>query len=185
MDLHTTATDEILISPETAVPAHLAAQLAAMRNADPHDPSLRPLTMLLLIGGRVISALDILSKEIEHGEKRFAASGLSRVVTRADARRQGYGRRLVTAARAAMADGRADLGIFTADAPLRRFYESCGWQVLPGCVLIGGTPRHPFPSDQFDKLTFGEFFTANAQRHAHTFSNARVALYPGDIDRLW
>jgi GNAT superfamily N-acetyltransferase len=185
VELHPPVSDEILIFPEAAVPASLHAQLVAIRNDDPHDPSLRPLTMLLLIGGRVVSALDILSKEIAHGGQRFAASGLSRVVTRPELRRQGYGRRLLAAARAAMAQRGSDLGIFTADAPMRPFYESCGWQVLPGCVLIGGTPRRPFPSDMLEKLTFAAFFTAHARRHAHTFSNARIALYPGDIDRLW
>jgi hypothetical protein len=84
-----------------------------------------------------------------------------------------------------MAERGADLGIFTADPPLRRFYESCGWQVLPGCVLIGGTAERPLPSDRFDKLTFAAFFTPHARRHANAFSNARVALYSGDIDRLW
>jgi GNAT superfamily N-acetyltransferase len=151
----------------------------------PHDPALRPVAMLLVSDGIVISALDILSKEIEHAGERFAASGLSRVITRADARRQGYGRRLVVAARDAMSKNGADLGIFTADTPLQRFYESCGWQTLPGCVLIGGTPARPFPSGQFDKLTFAAFFTAHARRHPPVFNHTRVALYPGEIDRLW
>jgi len=189
MELHPTAPDEILIFQEADVPASLRTQVTAIRNSgpsvQPHDPLLQPLTMLLLIGGRVISALDILSKEIEHGGERFAASGLSRVATHTDARRRGHGRRLVSAAREAMVHRGADIGIFTADTPLRPFYESCGWLVLPGCVLIGGTPRDPFPSDQFDKLTFATFFTASAQRHAHTFERSRVALYSGDIDRLW
>jgi aminoglycoside 2'-N-acetyltransferase I len=185
--------EEILTFPEAEVPDELRKQVLAIHAADlarrepvgPHDPALRPVTVLLLSGGRVISALDILSKEIGHAGARFAASGLSRVVTRADARRLGYGRRLVVAARATMAEGGADLGIFTADAPLRHFYESCGWPVLAGCVLLGGTPERPFPSDQFDKLTFAAFFTAHARRHAQAFSFSRVRLYSGAIDRLW
>ena len=177
---------DILAFPETDVPAELRAQIRAMHQSMcPHDPALRPMTMLLVRNGRVISALDILSKEIAHAGARFAASGLSRVVTREDARRLGHGRRLVTAARAAMAAGGADLGIFTADAPLRPFYEGAGWPVLPGCTLIGGTPQRPFPSDALEKLTFAAFFTAHAQRHQAAFRNARIALHPGEIDRLW
>jgi hypothetical protein len=183
----------ILSFPQAGVPAELEAQVRAMHAAEPtrrepvrpHDPALRPMTMLLVSSGCVISALDTLAKDISHAAKRFAARGLGRVVTRVDARRMGHGRRLVMAAREAMAASAADLGIFTAAAPLRPFYESCGWDVLAGCVLVGGTPQRPFPSDQFDKLTFGAFFTAHARRHAHAFSHARVALRSGEIDRLW
>jgi GNAT superfamily N-acetyltransferase len=183
----------ILSFAENAIPAPLRAQVAAMHIADPlrseppypHDPALRPATMLLMRDGHVVSALDILSQDIEHAGERFAASGLSRVITRPDQRRKGYGTHLVRAARDAMATRGADLGIFTADAALRRFYERCGWQTLPGTILIGGTPVRPFPSDQFDKITLAAFFTPRARRHAHAFHNCRIALYSGDIDRLW
>lgn len=183
----------ILTFPEAAVPEGLRVQVLALHHADrsrvepvvPHDPALRPLSMLLLADGRVLAALDILSKDIVHAGERFAASGLSRVVTHPDERRKGYGRRLVRAAREAMAASGVDLGIFTADRPLQRFYESCGWQTLPGTVLIGGTPDRPFPSDRFDKVTLACFFSAFAQRHAPAFSGCRIALYSGDIDRLW
>jgi aminoglycoside 2'-N-acetyltransferase I len=183
----------ILTFAESAIPAPLKAQVAAMHAGDPlraesprpHDPDLRPDAMLLVRQGRVLSALSILSKEIVHAGERFAAAGLSRVVTHPDERRRGYGRQLVRAAREAMAAGGADLGIFTADQTLRPFYERCGWQVLPGTVLIGGTPERPFPSDLFDKITFASFFTPHARRHAHAFNRCRVALYPGAIDRLW
>lgn len=43
----------------------------------------------------------------------------------------------------------------------------------------------PFPSDQFDKLTLGEFFSARAIAARGTFDGARIALYPGLHDRLW
>ena len=42
--------------------------------------------------------------------------------------------------RDAIRDSGADLGIFTCDRPLQAFYERAGWQVLPGSVLVGGTP---------------------------------------------
>lgn len=79
----------------------------------------------------------------------------------------------------------ADLGIFTCDRPLRGFYEGAGWQVLPGSVLIGGTPEAPLPSDLFDKVTLAAFFTDHPRRHAKDFDCSRIELYPGDIDRLW
>jgi aminoglycoside 2'-N-acetyltransferase I len=150
-----------------------------------HDPALRPVSMLLVDDGRVLAALDILSKELSHRGRRFAASGLSTVVTDEAERNRGHGRRLIVAGRDAIRDSGADLGIFTCDRPLRAFYESAGWRVLPGSVLVGGTPDAPFPSDRFDKVVLALFFSPNARQYAETFNHSRIELYPGDRDRLW
>jgi aminoglycoside 2'-N-acetyltransferase I len=109
-----------------------------------HDPALRPRSMLLIDRGRVLAALDILSKELVHAGRHYLAGGLSTVVTHRDARGQGYGRRLVAAARQAMAAGSLDLGLFACDRPLREFYEGAGWQLLPGAVLVGGRAGRRF-----------------------------------------
>jgi GNAT superfamily N-acetyltransferase len=191
----------IVSYPEAATPLHLRTQvLALQREAWPpedssepstegltHDPLLRPISMLLVEDGRVLACLDILSKDIEHAGRRFAAGGLSTVVTGRKDRGQGYARRLVAAAREAMAASRLDLGLFTCDRPLLSLYEDAGWQELLGTVLLGGTPDSPFPSDQvgFDKVTMADFFSAEARRHRSSFEHARIELYPGEIDRLW
>jgi aminoglycoside 2'-N-acetyltransferase I len=184
-------------APEAEVPAELRAQVAALRRqawpgdgspsvgTKAHDPLLAPLSMLLLDGERVVAALEILSKELSHRGQRYAASGLSTVVTDRALRRRGYGRALVEAARERVEGSGADLGIFTCDTPLEPFYASAGWQLLPGTVLVGGTPQAPFPSDRFDKVTMGAFFSAHARAHAGEFLGARIELYPGEIDRLW
>lgn len=54
-------------------------------------------------------------------------------------------------------------------------------------MLVGGTPEAPFPSDQaiFDKVTIGRFFSQAAKREQDSFVGSRIALYPGDIDKLW
>jgi GNAT superfamily N-acetyltransferase len=199
---------QILTFPEADAPPALRAQVVGLQDeawppARPasgssltvtavpatvtHDPALRPLTMVLVDGGHVLAALDILSKELVHDGRRFAAGGLSAVVTRGEARGRGHGRRLVTAAHEAMRSGAWDLGIFTCDRPLRAFYETAGWRELPGTVLVGGTREAPFPSDGpgFDKVTMGDFFTPRARRHRAGFSGTRVALHPGTTDRLW
>lgn len=185
---------EIVSFPETATPSGLRAQvLTLQRQAWPgaapgHDPALRPLSMLLVDDGVVLAALDILFKQIAHAERRWSAGGLSTVVTGREVRGRGYGTGLVTAARDwMMLTPGLDLGMFTCDRPLQAFYESAGWQLLTGTVLVGGTPDAPFPSDQpgFDKVTMGDFFSAAAKREHGLFYGARIALYPGEIDKLW
>lgn len=179
---------------ESAVPEDRRRQVRALQDeawpGDPtdgpvHDPALCPLSMLLVDDGVVVAALDILRKELRHAGATFRAGGLSTVVTHPDLRGRGHGRHLVTAARTAMIDQHLDLGLFTCDSALLPFYESAGWHHLPGAVLIGGTPDNPFPSDQpgFDKVTMAAFFTPRADPAA--FRHTRIALYPGEIDKLW
>ena len=72
---------------------------------------------------------------------------------------RGYGRASGGGARADAARG-DDLGIFTCDRDLQRFYEGAGGSCSPGTVLIGGTPEDPFPSDVLGKVTLGSFFSA-------------------------
>ncbi len=188
--------DSILHFRESEVPGDLQMQVAALIDgawpglySPPgvhlHDPLLSPVSMLLVEQGKVLSSLVILSKRITHGGQDYAASGLSSVVTLEEARHKGHSRRLVMAAREFIRSQGKDLGIFTSDTYLRPFYESCGWQVLPNSVLIGGTADQPFASDQFDKVTFASFFTAKAVESAASFRNSRIALYPGLIDKLW
>jgi aminoglycoside 2'-N-acetyltransferase I len=189
----------ILNYAEAEAPADLRRQVLALQDAAwppggitrvddgrlSHDPVLRPLTMMLVDDGTVLAALDILFKQITHVGVTFESGGLSTVVTRADMRGRGYGRDLVLAARDEMRRLGIDIGLFTCDTPLRSFYEQCGFEVLPGTVLIGGTPEAPFPSDQFDKVTLAAFFTDKAVQHRDTFTRARIELYSGEIDKLW
>lgn len=189
----------IVTAPEAKVPAGLRRQVAALQEqawpsvggapAAPgpvHDPALRPLSMLLLdAGDRVLASLDLLSKEIVHHGRTYAAAGLSAVVTDRAHRGLGHGRRLVEAAREAVRESGADVGIFTCDRELQGFYERAGWPLLPGAVLVGGTAEEPLPSDRFDKVTLAGFFSARARRHRRDFEHSRIALHPGLIDRLW
>lgn len=194
---------QLLIFPEAETPPHLRRQVWQLQKeawppTEPptgdgphpttHDPALQPRSMLLVDGdGMVLAALDILSKQLTHQGRCFRAGGLSTVVTRTAARGRGHGRRLAAAAHQAMAASDLDLGLFTCDPPLQAFYESAGWRLLPGAALIGGTPQAPFPSDQAgsDKVTMADFFSTAAREARHTFAHSRIALHPGEIDKLW
>ncbi|MCB5170384.1 GNAT family N-acetyltransferase [Streptomyces bambusae] len=192
---------QILSFPESATPDALRGQVLALQDeawpsadgvpaAGPsHDPLLRPQSMLLVAeDGTVLAALDLLYKDLAHAGRSWRAAGLSTVVTRSAARGRGHGRRLVGAARAALAaDPAVDLGLFTCDRALRPFYEAAGWTYLPESVLVGGTPDDPFPSDApgFDKTVMAAFFTAPAREARPVFTGSRIPLHPGRIDRLW
>ncbi|SHG76719.1 GNAT family N-acetyltransferase [Streptoalloteichus hindustanus] len=197
----------ILSFPEDATPPDLRQQVIELQHEgwpghealpplDPaarvgrhttHDPALRPLSLLLVDGDLVLAALDILTKEITHAGQRYRAGGLGSVVTRQSARRRGHGRRLVAASRERMASCGLDVGLFTCDRPLQGFYESAGWHLLPGAVMVGGTPENPYPSDQpgFDKVVMGNFFTPRGQQNRRAFHHSRVEVHPGEIDKLW
>ncbi|MDH6578958.1 GNAT family N-acetyltransferase [Kitasatospora sp. MAP5-34] len=183
--------------PEAAVPPELRSQVWALQeqawpSGDPdpgvsRDPALEPESLLLVDGGRVVAALDLLSKQLDHAGRSYRARGLSTVVTDRAYQGRGYGRQLVAAALQEVRRSGADLGLFTCDRPLQRFYESAGWQLLPGTVLIGGTAADPFPSDRpgFDKVTMTFLCTPRAQAARQSFEHARIALHPGVLDRLW
>ena len=187
----------IVSYPEDEVPPALRAQMVALQNqawpSDPlpnlapwHDGSLHPVSVLLVDDDdRVLSALDILSKPIDHAGHTFDASGISAMVTDERWRREGHGRAIAVAASRMMQEAGADLGIFTCDRYLQGFYEGAGWEYLPGTVLIGGTPTDPFPSDRFDKVTMASFFSAKANAARERFVNARIELHSGDVDKLW
>ncbi|MCC9307246.1 GNAT family N-acetyltransferase [Kitasatospora sp. RB6PN24] len=191
----------IVSFPEEATPRQLRAQVLDLQEeawpsddgegpvagALTHDPALRPCSVLLVDGSVVLAALDILAKEIVHADRRLLAGGLSTVVTRRSARGRGHGRQLVASARRLMADQGLDLGLFSCDRPLQAFYESAGWQLLPGAVLVGGTARAPFPSDRpgFDKVTMADFFSPAGRQARASFPHSRVELHPGEIDKLW
>ncbi|MEW2417919.1 GNAT family N-acetyltransferase [Streptomyces sp. NPDC046866] len=184
----------VVAYPQAELPAELAAQVAALEaQAWPgagagHDPALAPRVMLLLDGaGEVAASLALLYKPVRHAGRTYRAAGLSGVVVRESARGRGHGGRLVAAARAALAaDPAVDVVLFSCDRPLAGFYEAAGFTRLPGAVLVGGTPEEPLATDApgFDKEVLGDF-PRLGHRAAAAFTDTRIALYPGLVDRLW
>ncbi|MCB5182770.1 GNAT family N-acetyltransferase [Streptomyces antimicrobicus] len=183
----------VLAYAEAALPARYAAQVAGIEAAawpgaaPGHDPALAPRVLLLVDpADTVLASLALLFKELEHGGRRLRAAGLSSVAVRPDARGRGHGLRVVRAAHAALAaEPGLDLALFSCDRALVPFYERASFQVLPGTVLVGGTPEEPLATDApgFDKAVLAGCFgpgTAPAD-----FAGTRIGLYPGTRDRLW
>ncbi|WP_327262233.1 GNAT family N-acetyltransferase [Streptomyces sp. NBC_01232] len=180
---------------EAEVPAELARQVAAIEaaawpgSAPGHDPALHPRTMLLVDGaGTVAASLSLLYKPVPLAGRTYRAAGLSSVATGPELRGRGHGGRLVAAAHAELAaDPAVDLALFSCDRPLAPFYGAAGFAVLPGTVLVGGTPEDPLPTDApgFDKVVPAAFFTDDPEGDRAAFTGVRVPLHPGNTDRLW
>ena len=164
----------VLSWPEAATPPVFRRQILDLqRQAWPddhsdgltHDPQLDPVSHVLVDGERILAALDVLSKTIVHRGRAYRTSGLSTVVVDSAHRGLGLGHELVATVRRAIEASGVELVLFTCDRPLQSFYEHAGFDVLPGAVLVGGTPERPFASDQpgFDKVTMAAFFSAAAR----------------------
>jgi aminoglycoside 2'-N-acetyltransferase I len=156
-----------------------------------HDPLLSPVAVLILEsdaspeGEHVVATLDILSKTIQHAGQTYLSSGLSAVVTDRSRRRDGIGTTLVTSAREHIRATAADLTVFSCEEALISFYTRCGFDVLPGTVLIGGTPSDPLRTDDLGKTVLADLISPLAIAHAHNFVDTQIALFPGVIDKLW
>ncbi len=156
-----------------------------------HDPMLFPVPVLVLEadasgeGEHVAASLDILTKTIEHAGQTYLASGLSAVVTDQARRGDGLGTALVTHARDHIRATAADLTLFSCDSSLISFYTRCGFEVVPGTVLIGGTPTDPLRTDDLGKTVLADFISPLAIARADDFVDTQIALYPGLIDKLW
>ncbi len=149
-----------------------------------NDPALHAMIFSLLVDGQLASHLSVQRKIVEHRGESYKAHGLSGVLTVPAFRGKGYGEQVVRAATAFMEQDGADVGLFTSDPPLRAFYERCGWTLLEGASLVGGTRARPFPSDTLGKTTFAWFFSARAQAHGKDFVGAAIWLELREGD-LW
>ena len=189
---------EIIAVPEVELPERLLWQtLESLRGEWPsaftgakagrtqlNDPALHAMIFSLVVDGQLASHLSVPRKTIVHHGGSYKAYGLSGVLTVPAFRGNGYGERTVRAAIEFMEQDGADIGLFTSDPSLRTYYERCGWTLLEGASLVGGTRARPFPSDALGKITFGRFFSARAQARQSDFLGAAIWLDLREGD-LW
>lgn len=107
-----------------------------------HDPMLDAMSFYLVDGRQVVSYAAVVHRQVAHDGTQLRLAGLSCVATDPEYQRRGLGARTVAAATRCIEDSNADIGIFTCDPPLARFYQRAGgWAVTPGIILLGS--RHP------------------------------------------
>jgi len=132
----------------------------------------------------VLSYLAIPSTVIHHAGCTYRASGLRAVITHPLYRHHGYGRQIVTAARAVIAASGADLGMFTCDPPLVAFFVQSGWMPMEHTAIIGREGLCARPADSLGKCTLTGFFSKKARRHRRDFVGASLYLNLREGD-LW
>ena len=187
----------IVSFPEADVPRELRVQVRALhdeawpdykaeRDGPVHDPALRPLSMLLLDGDRVLSALDILSKQIHHRGQRLRRQRAEHGRDRQGQPRQGPW----SPARAGCP--RRDRGERRRPRHLHLRQPTAG---VLRARRLAAPPRHgarrrdtggavsqrPVRQGHHGAL----LLAARAQALADTFVGCRIELYPGEIDKLW
>lgn len=150
----------------------------------PDLPETSPTSLVLIEGGIVISHVAVPWKQIEHAGQTYRAFGLSEVMTAPAYRGKGYGLKLVKEALSFIEEQSPDIGVFTCDAPLIRFYAQGGWEHMQGTCLVGGTREKPFRSDTLGKATMMRFFSSKAQHSRSAFEGADVFLDLGER-KLW
>jgi predicted N-acetyltransferase YhbS len=135
------------------------------------------LSFYLIADSRVVSYTAVVHKQITHGDETFWIAGLSCVATDPDYQGRGLGSRTVGAATRTIEHSTTDIGIFTCDPPLARFYARAGaWPVVPEVVLIGSRHDGALSSVFLQKVVLMRLFSAKAQAAAGRLCRTTINL---------
>jgi GNAT superfamily N-acetyltransferase len=101
------------------------------------------------VDGEPVSHASILRHEVSVGGRPLMVAGLGGVVTRPEAQRRGYARRLIEQAVEFFAqEWKVEAGLLFCLPGMVPYYESLGWQTIKGSVLIeqpSGQVESPMP----------------------------------------
>lgn len=144
-----------------------------------HDPRLDAMSFYASTrsNGEVVSYAAVVRKTIAHAGKRFSIGGVSWGATDPAHPRAGLGARTVSAATQWMAASGLDIGVFTCDPPLARFYARAGdWPIAAHVTLIGSRAAGALRSDTLNKVVLMRLFTAKARAAEAELSRATIDL---------
>ncbi|MDJ1157924.1 hypothetical protein QNA08_06715 [Chelatococcus sp. SYSU_G07232] len=114
---------------------------------------------------------------IRHAGQSFAIAGPSCVATDPAYRGRGFATRAVAAATRSIEHSDRDVGIFTCDPPLARFYARAGaWPVVPHVVLVGSRDEGALDSTPLGKAGLMRLFSAKARAAAEELSHTTIDL---------
>ena len=173
--------------------ADMAARIAELENtawpadggaAFPTEPDTYVTSFVLMDGGVAVSHAAVRKTLLRHRGERYAAYGLSEVVTRPGCRGMGYAGRVVREAARFILSCRPDISAFTCAEDKAAFYARFGWKAAPGVCLTGGTPEKPLRSAGLGLVTMLMLVSPKSQAHSGDFKNAELVLPLGE-GQLW
>ena len=91
---------------------------------------------ILDIDGLPVSHVGLVKHEIKVGEQTVLVGGVGGVVTLPDWQKHGYARQLIKQAVNVFEQWRVDAGLLFCFQNRISFYESQGWRLLPGPVMV-------------------------------------------------
>ncbi|KWZ42410.1 acetyltransferase [Burkholderia savannae] len=144
-----------------------------------HDPRLDAMSFYVSTPANheVVGYAAVVRKTISHAGERFSIGGLSWVATDPAHRRAGLGTRTVAAATQWLQASGIDIGVFTCDPPLARFYARAGrWPVAARVTLIGSRAQGALRSDTLNKVVLMRLFSAKARAAEAELSRATIDL---------
>ncbi|WDH25788.1 GNAT family N-acetyltransferase [Pseudomonas chlororaphis] len=142
-----------------------------------HAPVFDTFSFYICAPDRVLSYAAVAMKTIEHAGHTFDIAGLSCVMTDPACQGQGLGLRTVAAATRCMEHSNLDIGVFTCDPPLARFYARAGgWPIAPDVVLIGNRHEMALRSDTLGKVVLLRLFSPKAIAAASVLTHGVIDL---------
>lgn len=141
-------------------------------------------SFLMMENHRVLSHVGIRKSLCQHRGEVYLAYGLSEVVTDPSYQRQGLASFLLQQARCFIQKQHADFCIMTCQKEKVPFYTRCGYQVMQGACLVGGTKDQPFRSDSLNLTTMMFLISSKSKQHRLDFENTDIVLELGEA-ALW
>jgi GNAT superfamily N-acetyltransferase len=142
-----------------------------------HDAVFDVLSFYVCGQGRVLSYAALAMKAIVHDGQPYEIAGLSCVMTDPQYQGRGLGLRAVAAATRCLARSNLDIGLFTCDPPLARFYERAGqWPVVSNVVLMGSHDDAALRSDVLGKVVLMRLLSAKARAAASGLQDTTIDL---------
>jgi GNAT superfamily N-acetyltransferase len=135
-------------------------------------PELHPVTFLLEEEGVLISRLEVVWDVLAHAGETYCTYGLSGVFTYPAFRKQGYGLRLVSSAKAFIEQQvEADLVLF--HSTLTDFYEQAGFERMDHLITLVGDLHHP---ERSPETAFMLFLSDKGRQGRSCFEKASVYI---------
>jgi len=105
-----------------------------------------PVLFTLVEENTLISHVAVVWKHIKHLDETYKVYALSGMFTYPQFRKQGYGERILNAAKKYMLAQDGDMIIV--HSTLQGFYEKAGFESMPHIVTLVGDPSNPTKSDE-------------------------------------